>query len=102
MANSDHHNKWCLDMGLETILAVWDGEYLDGEITAQEDLQVYINDTLNELEFLLVILYPHFLQQAFECHANTKIGASNVHLRCSESCSRLHGSLCHQLRGNWE
>jgi alpha-N-arabinofuranosidase len=41
-------------MNLETILAVWDGLYLDGTIVAEADLQPYIDDALNELEFLLV------------------------------------------------
>jgi len=41
-------------MGLETILAVWDGLYLDNEILSEADLQAYVDDTLNELEFLLV------------------------------------------------
>ncbi|KAI5458762.1 glycoside hydrolase family 51 protein [Mariannaea sp. PMI_226] len=44
--------QWCLDMGLETILAVWGGLYLDGEIVSEADLQPYIDDVLNELEFL--------------------------------------------------
>lgn len=47
-------------MKLETILAVWDGLYLDNEILSESDLQPYVDDTLNELEFLLVfwsILY---------------------------------------------
>lgn len=48
--------KWCVDMGLETILGVWDGYYLDHEVVAEADLQPYINDVLNELEFLLVCL----------------------------------------------
>ncbi|KAH8899121.1 glycoside hydrolase family 51 protein [Thozetella sp. PMI_491] len=42
-----------IDMNLEPILAVWGGLYLDGEVTSQADLQQYIDDTLNELEFLL-------------------------------------------------
>ena len=41
-------------MGLETILAVWDGEYLNGDILSEADLQFYVDDALNELEFLLV------------------------------------------------
>ncbi|PMD43173.1 glycoside hydrolase family 51 protein [Hyaloscypha variabilis F] len=45
--------QWCLDMGLETILAVWDGEYLNGGILSEADLQFYVDDALNELEFLL-------------------------------------------------
>ena len=43
-------------MGLETILAVWDGLYLDNTILSEADLQPYVDDTLNELEFLLVCL----------------------------------------------
>lgn len=46
--------QWCIDMNLEPILAVWGGLYLDGEVIAQKDLQPYIDDVLNELEFLLV------------------------------------------------
>jgi alpha-N-arabinofuranosidase len=42
-------------MGLETILAVWDGLYLDNTILAEADLQPYVDDVLNELEFLTVI-----------------------------------------------
>jgi alpha-L-arabinofuranosidase len=43
-----------LDMGLETILAVWAGLYLDGEVVAEADLGPYVDDVINELEFLLV------------------------------------------------
>jgi alpha-N-arabinofuranosidase len=42
-------------MGLETILAVWDGLYLDNTILSEADLQPYVDDVLNELEFLTVI-----------------------------------------------
>lgn len=41
-------------MNLETILAVWGGLYLDGTIVAEADLEPYIDDALNQLEFLLV------------------------------------------------
>ncbi len=46
-------------MELEPILAVWGGLYLDGEIISQEDLQPYIDDALNELEFLMVSQVLH-------------------------------------------
>lgn len=46
--------QWCIDMNLETILAVWGGLYLNGQVVAQSDLQPYIDDVMNELEFLLV------------------------------------------------
>jgi len=41
-------------MSLEPILAVWAGLYLDGEVVAEADLQPYVDDVMNELEFLLV------------------------------------------------
>ena len=41
-------------MNLEPILGVWGGMYLSGEVIAQEDLLRYINEVLNELEFLMV------------------------------------------------
>jgi hypothetical protein len=41
-------------MNLEPILGVWGGMYLSGEVIAQEDLLPYINEVLNELEFLMV------------------------------------------------
>jgi alpha-N-arabinofuranosidase len=41
-------------MSLEPILAVWGGLYLDGEIISEANLEPYIDDVLNELEFLLV------------------------------------------------
>lgn len=41
-------------MNLEVILAVWDGLYLDDTIVSEADLQPYVDDVLNELEFLLV------------------------------------------------
>jgi alpha-N-arabinofuranosidase len=48
-------------MNLEVVLAVWAGEYLDGEIVSQASLQPYITDALNELEFLTVSkIYPAF------------------------------------------
>lgn len=43
-------------MELETVLAIWGGLYLNGEILSEADLQPYVNDALNELEFLLVFL----------------------------------------------
>jgi alpha-N-arabinofuranosidase len=51
-------------MDLEPILAVWDGLYLDGNILTEADLQPYVDDVLNELEFLtvfhIIILYECF------------------------------------------
>lgn len=35
------------------VLAVWDGHYLSGEVISEDDLQTYIDDVLNQLEFLM-------------------------------------------------
>lgn len=42
------------DMGLEVVLGIWAGLYLDGEVIPQANLQPYVNSVMNELEFLLV------------------------------------------------
>lgn len=44
---------WCQDLGLEPVLAVWSGLYLDGTVLTEEELAPYVQDTLNELEFLM-------------------------------------------------
>lgn len=44
---------WCQDLDLEPVLAVWSGEYLDGTIISEDDLEPYVQDALNELEFLM-------------------------------------------------
>ncbi|OJJ45936.1 hypothetical protein ASPZODRAFT_160113 [Penicilliopsis zonata CBS 506.65] len=41
------------DMGLEVILGVWAGLYLDGTVVAEADLQPYVDSVMDELEFLL-------------------------------------------------
>lgn len=48
-------------MNLEPILAVWGGLYLDGEIISEADIGTYVEDVLNELEFLLVFLVLLYL-----------------------------------------
>ncbi|KAL9115357.1 MAG: hypothetical protein Q9227_000678 [Pyrenula ochraceoflavens] len=44
---------WCQDLGMEPILAVWAGEYLDGTILSEDELAPYVQDALNELEFIM-------------------------------------------------
>ncbi|PCH08102.1 Glycoside hydrolase, superfamily [Penicillium occitanis (nom. inval.)] len=41
------------DLGLEVILGIWAGLYLDGEIISEANLQPYVDFVMNELEFLL-------------------------------------------------
>ncbi|KAK5684519.1 hypothetical protein LTS10_004389 [Elasticomyces elasticus] len=45
--------EWAEDMGLEIILAVWAGLSLNGDVTAQDDIQPFIDDALNEIEFVV-------------------------------------------------
>ncbi|KAI9705205.1 MAG: hypothetical protein M1820_005352 [Bogoriella megaspora] len=41
------------DLGVEPILAVWDGHWLNEDVVAQDQLQPYIDDILNEIEFAI-------------------------------------------------
>lgn len=45
--------QWCIDMNMEPVLAVWAGLTLGGTIVNGSELDPYIDDILNELEFLL-------------------------------------------------
>ena len=57
-------------MNLETVLGVWAGLYLDGEIVSEANLQPYITDVLNELEFLTVShKSPHCRLDTDDCRA---------------------------------
>lgn len=44
---------WCQDMSLTPILAVWDGLTIGGNITNGSALEPYVQDALNELEYLM-------------------------------------------------
>lgn len=44
---------WCQDLGMEPILAVWSGEYLDGTILPNSSIPYYVQYALDELEFLM-------------------------------------------------
>ncbi|KAJ4377464.1 hypothetical protein N0V83_000289 [Neocucurbitaria cava] len=44
--------EWAEDMGLQIVLAVWAGLALDGNVTSKADLQPFIDDALNEIEFV--------------------------------------------------
>lgn len=44
---------WAQDLGMELILGVWAGHYLDNETIPKSELQPYVEDALNELEFLM-------------------------------------------------
>ncbi|KAF2103488.1 putative vacuolar segregation protein [Rhizodiscina lignyota] len=45
--------NWCDDLGMEPILAVWAGYYLDGTALSNASVQYYVQDALHELEFLM-------------------------------------------------
>lgn len=44
--------QWAEDMGLEIVVGLWAGLALDGGTTPQKDLQPFIDDALNEIEFI--------------------------------------------------
>lgn len=44
---------WCQDLGMEPLLAVWSGLYLDETVISNETLGVYVQFALDELEFLM-------------------------------------------------
>lgn len=48
---------WCLDMGMEPLLAVWSGLTLDNTAVSGSALDPYVDDILNELEVGLLIVY---------------------------------------------
>lgn len=43
---------WAQDLGMEIVLAVWSGLWLDGEVIPENGLQTYVNAALDEIEFL--------------------------------------------------
>jgi alpha-N-arabinofuranosidase len=43
---------WAEDLDVEVVLAVAAGLYLNGEVVPEEELGVFVEDALNELEFL--------------------------------------------------
>jgi hypothetical protein len=84
-------------MNLEPMLAVWGGLYLDGEVISQADIGTYIEDVLNELEFLLVFLMFHISLKLFLTYIRVhqhRIGAAlELHwvtlIRLPSTTSRL-------------
>ncbi|KAE8446472.1 hypothetical protein EG329_011935 [Mollisiaceae sp. DMI_Dod_QoI] len=46
--------NWCTDLKMEPLLAVWSGMYLGShDVLTASALAPYVNDTMNELEFIL-------------------------------------------------
>jgi alpha-N-arabinofuranosidase len=44
--------EWAEDMNLEIVLGVWAGLALDGNVTSESELQPFIQDALDEIEFV--------------------------------------------------
>lgn len=44
---------WAQDLGMEPMLGVWAGLWLDGEVVTEDALQPYVQSALDELEFLM-------------------------------------------------
>ena len=56
---------------------MWAGLYLDGEVVSEADLQPYVTDVLNELEFLTVMdTLNHFYM--YECASNQSQGSTKT------------------------
>lgn len=45
--------EWCDDLEMEPILAVWAGFYLDGTSVSEGNLSAYVQDTMDELEYIM-------------------------------------------------
>jgi alpha-L-arabinofuranosidase len=45
--------EMCEDLNMEPLLAVWAGYSLDKKSIAEADLSPYVQDTLNELEYIM-------------------------------------------------
>lgn len=43
---------WAEDMNMDIVVAVWDGLSLDGGITPRSELQPFVDDALDEIEFI--------------------------------------------------
>ncbi|CAL5867144.1 uncharacterized protein PFLUO_LOCUS1356 [Penicillium psychrofluorescens] len=52
--------EWCDDLGMEPILAIWSGHALNGDSVSEADLDFYVQDALNELEFLTGPVDTHY------------------------------------------
>ncbi|KAL3428359.1 alpha-N-arabinofuranosidase A [Phlyctema vagabunda] len=44
--------EWCDDLGVEPVWAVWDGLYLNSGPLSEDEMAPYVQDALNELEFI--------------------------------------------------
>lgn len=44
--------QWCQDLEVEPLLILFAGLHLDGTIISENDLNFYIQDALNEIEFV--------------------------------------------------
>lgn len=44
--------EWCEEFDLEPVYAIWSGYYLDFEIMPQDQLQPYIDEALNSIEYI--------------------------------------------------
>ncbi|CAG7927753.1 unnamed protein product [Penicillium olsonii] len=44
--------EWCDDLNMEPILGVWAGLALNGDVVPESELDFYVQDALNEIEFL--------------------------------------------------
>lgn len=86
-------------MNLEVVLGVWAGLYLDGEVISQANLQPYIDDVMNELEFLTV---SRNCSLPILSISDFKTGFNKHQVRRTSSFLWLHKSVHDQLCRDWQ
>ncbi|RDW71257.1 hypothetical protein BP6252_07820 [Coleophoma cylindrospora] len=45
--------NWCVDLGVEPVWAIWSGLWLSKQVVSKADLAPYVQDAMNELEFIM-------------------------------------------------
>lgn len=85
---------WCLDMGMEPLLAVWSGLTLDNSAVSGSALDPYVDDILNELEVSLRIqICDHSLTRY--CAVLPRLYTH--YIRCSAGQERPDRSLARKI-----
>lgn len=56
----DEYFHWCIDLDMEPVLGVFTGHSLDGEVVSEEDFQPWVDDVLNELEYVMGDTSTHY------------------------------------------
>jgi hypothetical protein len=85
---------WCLDMGMEPLLAVWSGLTLDNSAVSGSDLDPYVDDILNELE---VSLLENLCDHSLTAYCTVLSRLYSHYIRCSAGQKRPDRSLALEI-----